>query len=90
MKEESDLYRMYSYFPNVIDILINHGPAYSLLNKVISGENAGSRALLEYIDRVKPKLVICGHLHESYGEVKYGQSHIVNCPVLNESYELVN
>ena len=48
-------------------ILITHGPAYGILDKVSTGENVGSKALLDFIKHTRPQFHIFGHIHEDYG-----------------------
>ena len=50
-----------------VDIMFSHCPPSGLqLDVCHSGDRPGSRALLDWIDREKPSLVLSGHLHESY------------------------
>jgi Icc-related predicted phosphoesterase len=43
--------------------------------------------LAERIERFRPKIHVCGHIHSGYGyEFKNG-THFFNAAVLNESYE---
>jgi Icc-related predicted phosphoesterase len=68
------------------DILLTHIPPYGFLDKVTSkfapndwqGKHAGSKAILDYIKRYQPKLVLCGHIHEAKGKVKIGKTKIYN------------
>jgi Icc-related predicted phosphoesterase len=54
--------------PDDTDILIVHGPPKGYGDWVPdSRENVGCRKLLERIKQVKPKLVVCGHIHASRG-----------------------
>lgn len=69
-----------------VDILITHGPPKHILD----GQNWGSYALLHYIEEYKPKFVICGHIHESYGIATYDQTTIINCCYLNAQYKPSN
>jgi Icc-related predicted phosphoesterase len=47
--------------------------------------------LLKRIEEIKPKLVVCGHVHEGYGAYKLPcGTTIVNASVLDEKYRLVN
>lgn len=82
--------RHWDLIPADIDILITHGPTFRTLDTNSKKQHAGCKDLFNKIQEVKPKVHICGHIHESYGTVnKYGITFI-NASVLNEKYELVN
>jgi len=53
---------------NDVDVLITHGPAFGILDKV-GEENVGCENLLSKIEEIKPKVHVCGHIHEGYGEI---------------------
>jgi Icc-related predicted phosphoesterase len=53
--------------PSDVDILLTHGPAFGVLDTTVTGERAGSHALLEAIARIKPRLHLFGHIHEARG-----------------------
>lgn len=71
---------------NKLDILVCHQPPYGFLDKVNfkdapkhwQGKNAGSKLILDYIEKQQPKYVFCGHIHEGEGEVTIGNSQIFN------------
>lgn len=48
--------------------LLSHAPPYKILDKTASGKYVGSKILLEAIKKAKPKLVLCGHIHEAKGK----------------------
>lgn len=56
--------------PSGIDVLIVHGPPRDVLDKTWRGESVGCDDLRSAIERVRPKLFVCGHIHESYGEAE--------------------
>lgn len=75
--------------PDDTDILITHGPAYGMLDTVVGRpwDSLGCELLTERIDRLKPKIHLCGHIHSGYGyEFKDG-THFFNASVLDERYE---
>jgi Icc-related predicted phosphoesterase len=54
------------------------------------GEHIGSAELLECIDRIRPKAVVCGHIHSGYGCYRRGGTAIYNVAVADEQYRLVH
>ena len=70
------------------DVLIVHGPPYGKLDYVPSSrENVGCDELLKKIDEIKPKIVVCGHIHEGRGMVNHNGTLIINASILNDRYE---
>ena len=54
--------------PEGTDVLISHGPPYKILDSSSSGKHVGDEvALKEILERVKPKYMIFGHVHDSFG-----------------------
>ena len=72
------------------DILITHGPAFGKLDKTTRGENVGCEDLLKSIKEIKPKIHICGHIHEGYGQTTSSKTKFINASVLDEKYGLTN
>jgi Icc-related predicted phosphoesterase len=92
---EEDLEKKWVHFPVDTDILLVHGPPYGILDKAPRHrergyEHVGSPSLKERIFEIKPKLVVFGHVHESYGIEVHEEITFVNCSVLNGDYKLVN
>ena len=91
MKEESELSAEWAKIPEGIDILIVHGPPKGILDYVARGGNVGSETLRDHIfDRIKPRVVIFGHIHPSYGMKTVKGIKFINAASLNDDYELVN
>ena len=67
---ENDLKKKYDLIPLGIDILILHSAAYGILDENIYGEHCGSKSLLEAVQRIKPRLVVHGHIHEQGSKIK--------------------
>lgn len=88
MKPEPELARQFARWPDRIDILASHGPAYGFLDDTrdpcLPDSHVGSRALLDAIRRVRPRYALCGHIHEGYGTVSDGQTSYVNSSILDE------
>jgi len=51
------------------DIIVTHGPPKGILDITDEGESIGSRAMRKLVDRVQPKLYVCGHCHTSFGRM---------------------
>ncbi|AFM11279.1 metallophosphoesterase family protein [Turneriella parva] len=60
------------------DIFVLHNPAYGTLDKLPRYGHCGSHGLREAIDEVAPRLVLSGHVHESYGLLKLGTTFFLN------------
>jgi len=60
-------------------ILVLHSPPQGHCDSSGDGTHFGSEALLRAIERKRPRLVVCGHIHESWG----CQSRIGETPVRN-------
>lgn len=76
--------------PKDTDILITHGPPFEVLDMTVGGMCVGCEDLTRYVNEIKPRYHIFGHIHEAYGQKTQNATFFVNASVLNERYELVN
>ena len=60
-------------------ILVTHVPPHGAQDKVFLGMHGGSKELREIVDKYKPRLVLCGHIHEDPGKSYLGNTLVVNC-----------
>ncbi|MFH1451792.1 MAG: metallophosphoesterase [archaeon] len=88
-KETDKARRVLSRFGNGLDILVCHQPPYGILDKVNFkgvpknwiGKHAGSKSVLDYINKFEPRYVFCGHIHEGEGYKKIGKTEVYNLGV---------
>lgn len=83
--------------PDDTDVLITHGPAYRFVDECPDFRDrreivhVGCANLAKTIvDRVKPKLHVCGHVHHGYGHVYLKNMLFVNGSICTESYSPTN
>jgi len=85
-KQETKKARKFFSKLKKVDILVCHQPPFGVLDKVNfpsapkswQGKHAGSKIILNYIKKKKPKLVLCGHIHEGLGKKKLGKTQVIN------------
>lgn len=67
------------------DILITHSPPKGLADMTSDGISVGSTAIHSAIERLQPRLALCGHIHDSWGHRGFiGTSEVVNLgPTVN-------
>jgi Icc-related predicted phosphoesterase len=42
------------------------------------------------LERVQPRLMVCGHIHPAYGRCRLGEKEVINASLVDERYRLVN
>lgn len=90
MLHEDSLKDIWDMIPEDTDILITHGPAWQRLDINEQREYCGSKTLRQRVDKIKPRVHICGHIHESYGEMKTDYGKVINASILDDKYKLKN
>lgn len=92
---EEELAKKWALIPDDIDILICHTPFWRTLDQNQKGSHCGSYSLMEAVNRIRPKLFVCGHIHEQGGK-QLIYKHVgndtlcVNASYVNERYQPVN
>lgn len=87
--EGEEIRRYWDLIPKDTDILLTHGPARGIHDMVGSGHE-GDRDLLEAVERIKPGIFACGHIHEGYGEKRVGGTLHINSSSVDNLYRTVN
>ena len=60
-------------------VLAVHSPPRGHVDVSGAGRHLGSEAVLEAIERKRPRLAVCGHIHESWGmESRIGPTPVIN------------
>jgi Icc-related predicted phosphoesterase len=60
-------------------VLVSHSPPKGVVDQSSSGQSLGSTAVRDAVLRLKPRLVVCGHIHASAGK----NALLGNTPVFN-------
>lgn len=81
--------------PEGLDILVSHGPPFGAGDRVkgvvFNGcSNVGDSALAVAVVRKKPRVTLCGHIHEGFGHYTRLGPDVYNVSILDEMYEHVN
>jgi Icc-related predicted phosphoesterase len=53
-----------------IDVLVSHSPPKGLCDRTRAGQKVGCEELRSAVGKIKPQLVVCGHIHEARGVEK--------------------
>jgi hypothetical protein len=59
-------------------VFVTHAPPYGTRVDRIMNEHAGNKTIRKFIERFKPILTVCGHLHECIGNDKIGKTFVIN------------
>ena len=60
-------------------VLVTHGPPYGTKIDVLNQRQVGNLDFRKFIERMKPKVAICGHLHETAGVMdEIGETKVIN------------
>jgi Icc-related predicted phosphoesterase len=60
-------------------VLVSHSPPQGAADRTSNGQSLGSVAVRQAVERLRPVLVVCGHIHSSAGtQALIGPSPVVN------------
>jgi len=61
------------------DVLLLHSPPKGVADRTAAGESVGSPAIRAAIERGRPGLALCGHIHDSWGATgRVGETGVRN------------
>lgn len=85
------LRQKWALIPDDTDILVTHGPPYSILDKTIyDNDHAGCEELLKRVQEIKPLIHAFGHIHEGYGIIKIDGTIFINASTCTINYDPIN
>lgn len=58
--------RLFATFPKT-DILLTHGPAFGIFDRILNGDLVGCEDLLARLSDLRPRIHVAGHIHEAHG-----------------------
>jgi predicted phosphodiesterase len=70
--------RHWALIPEGLDVLVTHGPAFGILDRTDRGMSVGCQDLRQRIAEVRPRLHVCGHIHEARGHLWHQGTLFVN------------
>ncbi|MCP8317688.1 MAG: metallophosphoesterase [archaeon] len=90
--DDDQAYKLLFRLPNQIDVLISHSSPYGTkCDRSYKGHHIGSKPVRSFIEKVKPKVVISGHVHEARSMDVLGDTLIVNPgPAMNGFYAIIS
>jgi len=88
MMKQTEIAAKWDLIPPDTDVLVTHGPPMGYGDLLYSSNRTGDWALLTAIEKVRPALHVCGHIHEDYGIRNIGGHTItVNAAICDLEYK---
>lgn len=79
--------------PADTDVLITHGPPAGILDQVPTAthdQSVGCDDLAQELDRLRLKMHVFGHIHESHGQQRQNGCQFVNASICNGDFKPLN
>jgi Icc-related predicted phosphoesterase len=73
-----EIQQHWDLIPEDVDILMVHGPPKNILDTILDGSTVGCENLRQTIHRKKPKIMLCGHIHENRGQRQVNDTLFIN------------
>lgn len=72
-----------------LKVFVTHTPPIDTKLDDAGGRHVGSTKVREFIERCRPDLVLCGHVHEARGQDMLGKTVMVNPGMLRNGHALI-
>lgn len=72
------------------DVLITHTPPFGIGDQIKTGENVGCEELIKFIEKIRPKVHVFGHIHDGYGLSSNDYTTFVNASTFDGSFVPIN
>jgi len=87
----NEIRKVWDKIPEKLDVLITHGPPYTVLDEIpLRGEHVGCWDLLDIVKQRKPRIHAFGHIHYSYGKSRKFDTLFINAAICTEQYTADN
>ncbi len=86
MDVRTSLEKLLGKRPERVDVLLSHHPPKGVVDRVFMGLHAGLREVLEAARTLRPRVHLCGHIHESRGTGRVNGTLVVNPGPLKSGY----
>jgi len=60
-------------------VLVTHSPPHGIVDFAWTKKHGGSHVVRAALDQYNIQLVLCGHIHEARGLVRYHHTTVINC-----------
>ena len=86
---EAFLASKFDGIPDATDVIVAHGPPHGY-GDWTGSTHVGSTAMTATLERVQPRLMVCGHIHEAAGRYRLDETEVINASLVDHRYRPVN
>ena len=86
--QQDELSKIWVKIPEDTDILVTHGPPFGAGDQIFDGTRVGCPHLARRMSSLNVKINLCGHIHESYGKSRIGNTLVWNSSLCDLTYKI--